>query len=336
MKALIALLLLTTAAGAAPLPGFDRVTVTAPHRPSAMEARVWYPAASETYPSALGANPAFLGTRVQVGPIAAPGLHPLVIISHGSGGNIDGLGWLAEGLVARGAVVAGLNHPRSTSGDSNPRAMPLVWTRTADLAALIDTLVADPVFGPVIDGTRITALGFSLGGGTVLVAGGARLDRDAYAAYCDRAGNAGTDCNFMRKGGVDPHNLPQEWESDMRVPAVSHVIAVDPGFGYAMTDASLAAMPVTVHLINLGDPSTLPPAINAGPGGADLASRIRDASYETIAPAWHFSFLGLCTPDAPAALAAEGEDPICDDPAGSDRRVIHDRLIADIVADLGL
>jgi predicted dienelactone hydrolase len=336
MKSLIALLLLTTAASADSLPGFDRVTVTAAHRPSAMEARVWYPAASETYPAALGANPAFLGTKVQVGPIAAPGRHPLVIISHGSGGNIDGLGWLSEGLVARGAVVAGLNHPRSTSGDSNPRAMPLVWTRTADVAALIDTLVADPVFGPVIDADRITALGFSLGGATVLAAGGARLDRDAYAAYCDRTGAAATDCGFMLKGGVDIHSLPPEWEADMRVPAVSQVIAVDPGFGYAMTDASLAAMPVKVHLINLGDPSTLPPAINAGQNGADLVSRIPGASYQTVAPAWHFSFLGLCTQDAPALLEAEGEDPICDDPAGSDRRVIHDRLIADIAVDLGL
>jgi predicted dienelactone hydrolase len=334
MKTLIALLLLTTTACADPLPGFDRVTVTAAHRPSAMEARIWYPAGSETYPTALGANPAFLGTKVQVGPIPVPGAHPLVILSHGSGGNIDGLGWLAEGLVAKGAVVAGLNHPRSTSGDSNPRAMPLVSTRTADLAALIDTLVADPVFGPIIDDTRITALGFSLGGGTVLAAGGARLNRDAYAAYCDRVGERATDCVFMRKGGVDLHNLPPEWEADMRVPAISSVIAVDPGFGYAMTDASLAAMPVKVHLVNLGDAP--PPAINAGPDGSNLAARIPGATYTNIAPGWHFSFLGLCTPEAPALLAEEGEDPICDDPEGADRAVVHARIIADIAASLGL
>jgi predicted dienelactone hydrolase len=170
----------------------------------------------------------------------------------------------------------------------------------------------------------------------VLAAGGARLNRDAYAAYCDRFPEAATDCNFMRKGGVDPHTLPSEWEADMRVPAISRVIAVDPSFGYAMTDASLAAMPVKVHLINLGDAATLPPAINAGRNGADLVSRIPGASYQTVAPAWHFSFLGLCTQDAPALLEAEGEDPICNDPAGSDRQAVHDRIIADIAVDLGL
>ncbi|MGL5009641.1 MAG: alpha/beta hydrolase family protein, partial [Paracoccaceae bacterium] len=170
MKSLITFLLLTTTAIADPLPGFDHLAVDAPHRPRPLEASVWYPAASETYTVPIGANPAFIGTMVQVGPAVAAGPHPLVIISHGSGGNIENLGWLAEGLVARGAIVAGVNHPGATSGDSSPRQLPHIIDRTQDLSALIATLTADPAFGPAIDPAQVTALGFSLGGATVLAA----------------------------------------------------------------------------------------------------------------------------------------------------------------------
>jgi predicted dienelactone hydrolase len=333
MKPLLALLLLSTTAYAETLPGLDRLTLDAPHRPKVLEALVWYPAANTTYPTPLGANPVFLGTNVQVGPIPTPGAHPVLILSHGSGGNIENLGWLAEGLVARGAIVAGLNHPRSTSGDSNPRDMPNVSDRVADLATLIDGLTTNPTFAPLVDPARITALGFSLGGGTVLAAAGARLDADAYAAYCDAHAPTATDCTFMQRGGVDWHNLPPSWEADMRLPAITGAIAVDPGFSHAMTDASLSAIPIPVHLINLGD---APVQVNVGPNGSNLAAHIPNASYSLIEPASHFSFLGLCNPDAPAILAEVGEDPICDDPAGSDRPAVHARIINEVAAAMGL
>ena len=48
MKSLLALFLLTTAASADSLPGFDRLAVEAPHRPRPLEAAIWYPAGSET------------------------------------------------------------------------------------------------------------------------------------------------------------------------------------------------------------------------------------------------------------------------------------------------
>jgi predicted dienelactone hydrolase len=335
MKSLIALLLLTTAASADPRPGFDHLAVDAPHRARLLEASIWYPAGSETYTVPIGANPAFIGTMVQVGPAIAAGPHPLVVISHGSGGNIENLGWLAEGLVAKGAIVAGVNHPSATSGDSSPRQLPNIIDRTQDLAALIKTLTTDPAFGPTIDPAQITALGFSLGGATVLAAGGARFDAAAFAAYCDRYGMDASECVFMAKGGVDPHAMPASYEADMTVPGLAHVIAIDPAMGHALKDDNLANLP-PVHLIKLGEGDLVPPARDIGPAGSNLAARIAGATYTNVTPGWHFSFLGLCTLDAPAMLVAEGEDPICDNPAGADRATVHAQIIADIAAELGL
>jgi predicted dienelactone hydrolase len=335
MKSLLALLLLTSAACADTLPGFDRLAVDAPHRARPLEAAVWYPAASETYVAAVGANAAFVGTSVQMGAAVATGAHPLVIIVHGSGGNIENLGWLAEGLVARGAIVAGVNHPGATSGDSSPRQLPRIIDRTQDMAALITALMDDPAYGPSIDPAQIAALGFSLGGATVLAAAGAQFDPSAIAAYCDTYGSDASECVFMARGGVDPHNLPPEISADMTLPGLARIIAVDPALGHTLVPASLTDLP-PVHLIRMGGPAVVPPARDIGPDGSNLAAVIPGSSFATIAPAWHFSFLGLCTPDAPAMLAAEGEDPICDEPAGADRATVHDQVLEAVIGHLGL
>jgi predicted dienelactone hydrolase len=331
-----ALLLLATTAGADPLPGFDRLTVDAPHRPRPLQAAIWYPAGSTTYTAAVGANPLFTGTMVQLGTAVAPGPHPLVVLVHGSGGNIENLGWLAEGLVAQGAIVVGVNHPGATSGDSSPRQLPYILHRTLDVAALLATLRADPTFGPALDPGQISLLGFSLGGATALAAGGARFDAAAFAAYCDRYGKDASECNFMAMGGADPHALPPEFSADMTVPGLARIIAIDPALSHALVETSLATLPPT-HLIKLGDGADLvPPARDIGPMGSNLAARIPGASFTNITPGWHFSFLGLCNPGAEAMLKAEGEDPICSDPKGSDRATVHRQVIADVAAAIGL
>ena len=249
---------------------------------------------------------------------------------------MDNVAWLSSQLAQRGAIVVAVNHPGSTSGDSSPRRSIRVWERAQDLSAVLDALLSDPEFGPRIDRDRVTALGFSLGGTTVLLSGGARLSRDDYAAYCAASPSA-PDCRFWQRGGVDFENVPQDrFEASWADPRLSAVIAVDPGMGYAMTDDSLGAVTVPVMLVSLGDDSTLWPAVIIDADGADLVGRLPQTEHVTIAPADHFSFLALCTEQAPALLAEEGEDPICDTPKGADRATVHSRVIEAVAAFLGL
>lgn len=328
--------LLPMMAAADSLPGYDHIQVDAPHRPRVMEAAVWYPAGGESYTIPLGANPVFTGTRVSFAPRIAEGRYPLIVVSHGSGGNIDGLGWLAGPLAVKGAIVIGVNHPGTTSRDSSPRRTVQVTERARDIPAIIDAALAHPDFGPMIDPDQITVLGFSLGGATALHVAGAQMDRAAYGAYCDRFADA-SDCRFLQRGGVDPHDLPAEWEAtDMADPRVSAMVAVDPGFGYAMTDDSLSRITARSLIINLGDEKTQWDATEAGPAGANLVGRIPAATLTRLAPAWHFSFLGECTAEGPAFLEAEKDDPICDEPEGGNRKSLHDKAIAEIADFLSL
>ncbi|GGD28088.1 alpha/beta hydrolase family protein [Aureimonas glaciei] len=316
------------------LPGYDRFDVVAPHRAVLVPASIWYRASARTYAIPIGENPVFRGTPALVGAAAAAGKHPLILLSHGSGGNMDGLGWLSSELALRGALVVAVNHPGTTSGDSSPRRTPRFDERAKDLSAALDTVLADPSFGKLVDTSRISALGFSLGGTTVLDLAGGHFVRTKYRDYCRTFGEQG-DCVFYRKGGVDLDRLPAEMEANVRDPRVGSVIAVDPGVTDALSPEGIAAMTLPVLLINLGAPDPWR-GVDVSAKGSDLAARLSNATYETIRPAVHFTFLGLCTPQAAKMLEEEQDDPVCTDPAGSDRAAVHAEVIDAVAAFLGL
>lgn len=317
------------------LPGYDRITVAARHRPGPLAASIWYPAATATYRGLIGDNAVFRGVPALVGPAPATGRRPLVVLSHGSGGNMDGLAWLASALAARGALVLGVNHPGSTTGDSSPRRSLLLHERAADLSAVLDGLLDDPTFGPLVDRDRVTALGFSLGGATVLGLVGARFDRAAFAAYCARPGERGEDCAFFERGGVDALVLPDAVEGDLRDPRFGAAVAVDPGLTHAFTAESVRAIDGPVLFINLGREHRFR-AADVGPAGSGLAALVPGSSYEVVAPAHHFTFLARCKREGARLLAEEEDDPVCDDPEGSERSEVHARIIEIVAGWIGL
>ena len=333
--ALLALLALPGAGPAAAdmLPGYDRFDLAADHRARPVAASIWYPAAHPTYRAAVGDGPVFDPTFAFVGPAVAAGRHPLVLLSHGSGGNADSLGWLTSGLVAAGAIVLAVDHPGSTSGDSSPRRSVDLQARAHDLTAALDRILADPAFAPFVDPDRIGVVGFSLGGATALGLAGVHFVGALQDARCS-TGPEAADCAFFHRGGVRFADHPG-FEGDARDPRLARAVVVDPGFGGAADPGTLPGALAGMTLINLGGADRLG-AVDVGPGGNDLARRLPDAAYVEIAPAHHFTFLGTCKPGAAALLEAEREDPICTDPAGTDRAAAHGALIAAIAAGLGL
>jgi len=315
------------------LPGYDRFDLSVEHRARPVAASIWYPAANPTYRVPVGDGPIFDPTFAFVGPAIAEGRHPLVLLSHGSGGNADVLGWLATGLVERGAIVLAVNHPGSTSGDSSPRRSVDLEARANDLSAALDMIMADPAFAPFIDEGRVSAVGFSLGGTTALGLAGLRFDGTVQDTNCTTGPDA-ADCGFFLRGGVRFADYPG-FSGDARDARITRVVAIDPGFGGAVDADTLSDALPEVTLINLGDADRLG-AVDVGPDGNDLARRLPGANYVVIAPANHFTFLGTCKPDAAEMLEEEGEDPICNDPEGTDRGATHARLVDVIAEGLGL
>jgi len=187
-------------------PGYIETTLKTSHR-TADEADIplflWYPVADpNASPELFAQNALFYGFHAIPSATPSDGPHPVVLLSHGSGGNAPQLGWLARDLALRGFVVLGVNHPGTTSGDSDPHRTPHFWNRTQDLKTALDWLLATPPAGINPDPDKIASLGFSLGGHTALALAGAQVSKSAFIAYCEEFADK-YDCGWMNAAGVD-------------------------------------------------------------------------------------------------------------------------------------
>lgn len=326
-------LLMALPAAAEMLPGYDRFDLIADHRARPLAASIWYPAANPTYRAPVGDSLIFNPSFAFIGPAVADGKHPLVLLSHGSGGSADTLGWLTCGLVARGAIVLAVDHPGSTTGDSSPRRSVDLWARANDLSSALDMILADPAFAPFVDEKKIGLVGFSLGGSTALALAGVRFDGKAQDKYCAAKPEA-ADCAFYHLGGVQFADYPG-YGSDARDIRITKAAIIDPGFGSSAISETVAKALPGMTLINLGYDGRFD-AADVGPFGNNLANRLPDTTYIEIAPANHFTFLATCKPGAVKMLEEFEDDPICTDPEGSDRVAIHTRLIDAIASGLNL
>ena len=333
---LLAALLIATAAHAEP-PGLTQRALPVAHAPGAIEAVIWYPAAAGGAPITYAKNPVFLGVaaREEAPPLA--GLHPLVLLSHGLGGNNRSLSWLAAGLADKGAIVVAVNHPGSTTSDFDIDRGLNHWTRAADLSAATDAMLADPVFGPLIDQTRISAAGFSYGGWTALSVGGLRGNLAGYTAHCDAVGDRSTHCRDLAKAGVKLSSRDTEkWNADYRDPRISRVVGIDAALTWGLTPQDAAGLQAPTLLIGLGAGNDRLFATDTRVEGSGFVTLAPQAEVVEIAPATHFTALLTCTKDGAAILAEEQDDPICTDPPGTDRDAAHAQIIAKIAEFLHL
>lgn len=335
---LAAALLLPAAAQAhPPAAGLIEVRIPAPHHGRDMAAALWFPAPAGSPVQPLDRNRVFRPIPVARGAAPLPGPHPVVLLSHGMGGHHRTLAWLAAGLARAGAVVVAVNHPLSAHEDFDLARGMAHWTRAADLSAALDHLAADPDLAPLLDLTRVAAVGFSYGGWTALQMGGLRGHLAGMVAHCATASARDSHCADLAAGGVDLRTFdPSLWDAPHGDARVGRVVAIDPGLTWRLTPAHAAGIHAEALLIQLGSGADRHAATDFGPRGTGLVALLPGAEVAVIAPASHVSALRLCTDAGPAMLAEAGDDPVCTDPRGADRAAIHARMLAAVVGFLKL
>ena len=124
-----------------------------------LASRIYYPTEAEGPRQNVGANPVFTGIAGQIDAPPAKGTFPLVVFSHGSGGNNTSQAWLAAALVSQGVVVIAANSPGSTTGDSVPAQSINLWRQTEDISALIDAIGASPRWAALVNPHAIGVVG---------------------------------------------------------------------------------------------------------------------------------------------------------------------------------
>lgn len=104
----------------------------------------------------------------------AKGKHPLILMSHGHGGDRRDRSWLVEPFVKGGFIVASVEHYGNSWRNYNPLITIRFWERAKDISFAITELFKDAVLKDRIDPKRIGFIGYSLGGMTGLALGGAK------------------------------------------------------------------------------------------------------------------------------------------------------------------
>jgi predicted dienelactone hydrolase len=316
--------------------GLTQMPIVAKHRANPIDTAIWYPGSGGTSIS-FGENPVFEGTAVNENASVEASKFPVILMSHGLGGNYRTLGWLSAGLAQHGAIVIAVNHPDSTTGDVDLRKALDYGSRVDDLEAALASIASDPAFANHIDLSRIYAAGFSFGGWTALSMGGLRGNLEAYAKHCATAGTASTHCNDMKKGGIDLPGLDATlWNAsykDMRIQAVA---AIDPAFTWGLEKDEAKDLAKNVLLIGLGEGEDRLYETDLSPRGSGFAGKVSGMSVTTIAPASHFTALLVCKPAGEPILAEEHDDPVCTDPKGTNRKVVHDKIINEMAKHFDL
>ncbi|EOI5730433.1 alpha/beta hydrolase family protein [Cronobacter malonaticus] len=323
----ITTLLLSAAASAGV--GFHQFTIDSPAtRP--LDVAVWYPTHGNHAPETVGDNIVFSGVNVQRDATPSPGAHPVLILSHGLGGNWRNLNWLAHAMAEQGYIVAAVDHPGTTTRNKSPAQAQALWQRPKDVMRVLDALIARPEKTGKPDEQRIAAAGHSLGGWTVMELAGARFSAPRFLADCKSHPALGG-CIVAHTLGINlpgAQNRLAESQRDVRIKAV---VSLDLGLARGFTPQSLAKVEISVLVMSAGvDSDDVPAALESGYLAHALPGKFTRAI--SVPGATHFSFMQLCKPGAAAVIDAQapGEGIVCRDGAGFSREHIHQQLTAQI------
>lgn len=256
---------------------------------------LWYPGDGGT-PEDVGANAVFTGVAAGRDAALPEDRLPVVFVSHGGlRSAADSGAWLTAALARAGYLAIEVNAPRPATAAV---AVDEIWQRPNDVSRALDAVLSDPIWSERVDQSRISVVGFALGGTAALVLGGGEIDPDAFVGSCTEAA-AGPDCGWYQAqkvtlGSVDRAALVQP-RRDARA---GSIVAVAPEYIDALS-GGISSIDVPAFIVSLG--SDAMPQAAAQPIGVTQQAIFPDA---VVSDAFQ-----VCTPAGPAILAEDGGDP---------------------------
>ncbi|OED34136.1 hypothetical protein AB833_32615 [Chromatiales bacterium (ex Bugula neritina AB1)] len=285
---------------------------------------VWFP----TTHAAIDINAGPFTPRAATGVAVQQREHPLVIISHGTGGSGIAHHTIAEALASGGYLVAAMNHPGDNYQDRSLVADERYFIeRPRQIQAMLHAITSDEKLASVIDQSRIGAIGHSAGGYAVAVALGAQPDRKGLIEHCSKTGDDPS-CRYRDPAlGVtsprgQPFTLPAEttplnYAADSKIRSA---VLMAP-LGSVISAASRINPDVPVRIIVAESDEILPHQYHL----ARLEKVAPHATTQLVPGAGHFSFISPVNEQWRDQL---GEVAI--DPPGFDRVEFHRTLGRDL------
>ncbi|MGK7912281.1 MAG: alpha/beta hydrolase [Synechococcus sp.] len=194
---------------------------------------------------------------------------PLIVISHGVASNRITFAYLAEHLASHGFAAAVMEHPDTStmrfdniaSGFAERPNPNLFIERPRDITSLLDALEdkvsQDPAWQGTVSTDGVGIFGHSLGGYTVLAAGGAHLDFEHLSERCKEEAEKLLPFNlslllqcFALDMPTQPNNLGDE--------RIAAVLAVNPVSSSLFSPTSMGQLDVPTMMVASSDDVVTP------------------------------------------------------------------------------
>ncbi len=239
--------------------------------------------------------------------------YPLILMSHGFGGDRYNLSWLAETLAANGYIVAAMDHYGNTWNNKIPEIYIQPWERPRDISFVLDQLLEDPLFQERIDSKRIGFAGYSLGGATGMWIAGAEachLDKELIRTYSTEDFHLDVPASL-----IDSTDFSKGCGS-YKDGRISAVVALAPALSWVFTESSLQKIDLPMLIIAPEQDRVVPTDTNA----RRFAKTIAKASLNILhGEATHYVFLNRASVVGKRFL----DRKYCEDPPSINREQIH-------------
>jgi len=293
----------------------------------------WYPAADdaveqELFPDQRGSAWFAFGPAARDAAVSqCRKRYPIVLLSHGTGGTVMHLDWLARDLARAGFIAVGVDHHGNTITEPyRAEGFLCAWERARDLTVLLDAM-AECEFACHVDIDRVYVVGYSLGGCTATALLGAvtessPFERSAGNTEFSRGPKEFPDLADHLPGLLDTSAVFREsWarmSQSTRDPRVKAALLLAPGrSARGFSEDSLRAITTPARII-VGGADFLAPTAHW------LHARLQASQLEMLGPeVGHYVFV------AEATEAGRKANPdYCIDAPSVDRRAVHDHVAA--------
>ncbi|MFZ4067382.1 MAG: alpha/beta hydrolase family protein [Phenylobacterium sp.] len=245
------------------------------------------------------------------GMVAAP--RPLIVISHGTGGDFRSHLGTAEALAQAGFVVVTLTHTGDNWRDQS-RATDL-GGRTRQVSVLIDYMLTAWEGRGGIDAKQIGAFGYSAGGFTMLAAAGGEPDMTRVVEHC-RSHPDYFDCRLVAPQSATGSPPARDALVIQRDPRLKALVIAAPALGFTFAGKGLTKVTQPVQLWQAGADQILPAPSYAEPVRAALP---KPPEFFRVEGAGHYDFMPPCS--AQLKLFAPA---ICAPTPSFDRAAFHE------------
>lgn len=214
------------------------------------------------------------------------------------------MSWICEPLARAGNIVVAIDHHGNTAAEDEyaDKGFVFWWERPKDISYIVNKIGLEKGFTGKVDTLKIGALGFSLGGYSVLALAGAQLDLDQFENFCVKKPSDGN-CPMAPQADISAEDVSLSWlnDPDFKKARLEHskefkddrikaVFSIAPAVGPAIIEESLRSISLPLKLV-VGSSDNITPAAT---GAEYVASNVQGAEIEVMPEVSHMTFSAHC------------------------------------------